>query len=141
MFGTQQLIPLFCLRVDVPPLFYTCSTGEGTAGDKIRLRCIVRTSEGLVARPFLNWTGVGVGDSAVTESEIIVVSEIESERHLTFNPLRTSHGGWYRSKPRPRRLRPLSRTLRPGTGPPCPSQRGRGGGRKKMMMMSMCMRG
>ena len=96
MFGTQQLIPLFCLRVDLPPLFYTCSTGEGTAGDKIRLRCIVRTSEGLVARPFLNWTGVGVGDSAVTESEIIVVSEIESERHLTFNPLRTSHGGQYR---------------------------------------------
>ena len=37
-----------------------------------------------------------MGDSAVTASETVVVSERESERHLTFNPLKTSHGGQYR---------------------------------------------
>ena len=39
-----------------------------------------------------------MGDSAVTESETVVVSERESERHLTFNRLKTSHGGWYSCK-------------------------------------------
>ena len=37
-----------------------------------------------------------MGDSAVTESETAIISEIESERNLTFSPLRTSHGGQYR---------------------------------------------
>ena len=37
-----------------------------------------------------------MGDSAVTESETdVAVSEIESEKNLTFNPLKTSHGGLY----------------------------------------------
>ena len=36
-----------------------------------------------------------MGDSAVTGSKTVVVSETVSERYLTFSPLKTSHGGEY----------------------------------------------
>ena len=88
---------MFCLHIGTPYLIMsTHGTDEATADDQIQLRCTVRTIEGLVVGPSLKWSGVGVGDSAVTESETVVVSERESERHFTFNPLKTSHGGRYR---------------------------------------------
>ena len=70
-------------------------TSEGTADDEIQLTCNVTLVEGLVVRPSLYWTGVGVGDSAVTESETVILSDTWSKRNLTFSPLKTSHGGRY----------------------------------------------
>ena len=70
-------------------------TSEGTADNEIQLTCNVTLVEGLVVRPSLKWTGVGVGDSAVTESETVILSDTWSKRNLTFSPLKTSHGGRY----------------------------------------------
>ena len=75
---------------------YIYGTSEGTADNEIQLTCNVTLVEDLVVRPSLKWTGVGVEDSNVTESETVVVSDTWSERNLTFSPLKTSHGGLYR---------------------------------------------
>ena len=75
---------------------YIYGTSEGTADNEIQLTCNVTLVEGLVVRPSLKWTGVGVGDNNVTESETVILSDTWSERNLTFSPLKTSHGGRYR---------------------------------------------
>ena len=74
---------------------YIYGTSEGTADNEIQLMCNVTLVEGLVVRPSIKWSGVGVGDSNVTESETVILSDTWSERNLTFSPLKTSHGGWY----------------------------------------------
>ena len=77
---------------------YIYGTSEGTADDEIQLTCNVRTVEGVVVRPSFKWSGVGVGDNNVTESETVILSDTWSKRNLTFSPLKTSHGGLYRCK-------------------------------------------
>ena len=54
---------------------YIYGTSEGTADNEIQLTCNVTLVEDLVVRPSLKWTGVGVEDSNVTESETVVVSD------------------------------------------------------------------
>ena len=75
---------------------YIYGTSEGTADNEIQLTCNVTLVEGLVVRPSVKWSGVGVEDNNVTESETVIISDTWSKRNLTFSPLKTSHGGWYR---------------------------------------------
>ena len=72
-------------------------TTDDTADEQIQLICYAWwIVEDLVVRPSLYWTGVGLGDSNVTESETIILSDTWSKRNLTFSQLKTSHGGRYR---------------------------------------------
>ena len=50
--------------------------------------------EYLIVQPIFQWSGGSVGSSGVTESDT-TLSGIVSAMTLTFNPLRTSHGGEY----------------------------------------------
>ena len=67
---------------------------SGTAGLEFSLTCSVTAVEYLIVQATLQWSGVSVGSSGVTESDTTLSGSV-SARTLTFNPLRTSHGGEY----------------------------------------------
>ena len=66
----------------------------GIAGESLHLICTVSVEEYHGAQPTLQWSGGSVGSEDVTESDT-ATSGVMSERNVTFNPLRTSHGAEY----------------------------------------------
>ena len=82
---------------DLPALAVTVTGNtRGRAGQQFSLTCIVTTMKYLIVQPTVQWSGssTSVGSSGVTESDN-TLSGIVSAKTLTFNPLRTSHGGEY----------------------------------------------
>ena len=65
-----------------------------TAGDPLNLTCTVSVVENLVQPPSVTWTGPGVGQTDVEEIGPMVSGAVTTLT-LSFNPLRTSHGGQY----------------------------------------------
>ena len=66
----------------------------GVVGEGVHLTCSVSVVEYLVAEPTVQWSGGSVDSEDVTESDT-ATSGVMSERSVTFNPLRTSHGAQY----------------------------------------------
>ena len=67
---------------------------SGTAGLEFSVTCTVTAVEYLLVQATVQWSGGSVGSSGVTESDT-TLSGGASLKTLTFNPLRTSHGGEY----------------------------------------------
>ena len=67
---------------------------SGTAGLEFTVTCSVTAVEYLIVQLTFQWSGGSVGSSGVTESDTTLSGSV-SARTLTFNPLRTSHGGEY----------------------------------------------
>ena len=73
-------------------------TGNTIAGEMYTLSCTATVVENLVVVPFLQWeysnrSVVNSGSSFTLSATI--TSGNTTTRNLTFNPLRTSHGGEY----------------------------------------------
>ena len=69
--------------------------GTSIAGSTFTLTCTVqKTSDGFRNSPMPQWTVKGQR-TAVTENDDITINTVSSTSNLTFNPLRTSHGGVY----------------------------------------------
>ena len=80
---------------DLPTLAVTITGNtSGTAGQEFSLTCSVTAVKYLIVQPTVQWSGRSVGSSGVTGSDT-TLSGIISAKTLTFNPLRTSHGGEY----------------------------------------------
>ena len=68
--------------------------GPSTAGFEHTLICRVTSAENLVSSPDVVWmNGLDSGD-AITVGQAVTEGSVTT-RNLTFNPLRTSHGGMY----------------------------------------------
>ena len=65
-----------------------------TAGDPLSLTCTVSVVENLIQPPSVTWTGPGVEQTDVEEIGPMVSGAVTTLT-LSFNPLRTSHGGQY----------------------------------------------
>ena len=64
------------------------------AGQRHTLNCSASTEEYVVSAPIFNWVSVD-GISGVTEGQQIDTSNTAARRLLTFNPVRSSHTGYY----------------------------------------------
>lgn len=70
--------------------------GSTTAGDAYTLTCSATVVENLAVEPDIQWlyNGTTVGGTNITMGAVRVMGNVFT-RNLTFNPLRTSHGGKY----------------------------------------------
>ena len=74
----------------------TASSGSSIAGSVYSLVCAVKVVDGLVVVPDVVWMKDGrVLVNGTNTSLTWTVSGANSILNLTFNPLRTSHGGQY----------------------------------------------
>ena len=67
-----------------------------TAGDVYTLTCNTTVVKNLAAKPDIQWlySGTTVDGTSITLGAVVMTRNVFT-RNLTFNPLRTSHGGQY----------------------------------------------
>ena len=71
----------------------TASSGSSIAGSMYSLVCTVTVVDGLVVVPDVVW--MKYGQVLVNGTDTTLTRNVSGYLNLTFNPLRTSHGGQY----------------------------------------------
>ena len=90
-------LSLFSTLALPPPEVVIIPDGSTTAGDVYTLACNTTLMENLAVEPDIQWlytNGTTVGGSNITVGAVRMTGNLFIQ-NLTFNPLRTSHGGQY----------------------------------------------
>lgn len=78
---------------DDPVITFMTPDTPTTAGTTVTLTCTVTLTQDLVILPHIEWlTGDG---TKIEHLENVDIQTSGLSSNLTFNPLHTSHGGWY----------------------------------------------
>ena len=79
-----------------PPSVVTSSSSPSAAGETHSLTCDVTLAQDLRESPVIEWVGPeGPIEDGAVEGVTLSSSSPSTTMTLTFNPLRTSHGGVY----------------------------------------------
>ncbi len=85
----------FSLPAELPvPVVTITAPPTPTGGDSYTLDCSARTEDYVISVPSVEWVNIDINDRNISQSRQ-TNGTVSASRSLSFNPIRTSHGGRY----------------------------------------------